>query len=258
MPEGDTLFRTATTLQAALAGRALTEVRAAVPEVEHAGLRGLVVTGVAAHGKHLYIHFADGRALRTHLRMTGSFHVYRPGERWQKPARLVRYVLVNADYEVVCFAAPDIAVLRPGEADAHAAGLGPDLLAPDFDVDEAARRLSALGSLSIAEALLAQRAVAGIGNVYKSEVLFVRRTSPFVPVAELSREVLLGLLGAARKLMQVNRDGGPRRTRSGAEPLWVYGRSGAPCLVCGVPIVMRRQGADARSTYYCPPCQGVG
>jgi endonuclease-8 len=257
VPEGDTLFRTATTLHAALAGRALTEVRAAVPQVAYGALQGLVVTRVVAHGKHLYIHFADGRALRTHLRMTGSFHVYRPGERWQKPARLVRYVLANAEYEVVCFAAPDIELLRAGEAEEHTSRLGPDVLAPEFDVAEAARRLTALGSLSIAEALLAQRAVAGLGNVYKSELLFVRRTSPFAPVAELAPERLLALLTTARKLMLVNRDGGRRRTRGGAEPLWVYGRAGAPCLVCGDAIVMQRQGADARSTYFCRRCQSV-
>lgn len=259
MPEGDTLHRTATTLRVALADRPLTEVRAAVDAVAYAGLSGLVVTDVTTHGKHLYIHFADGRSLRTHLRMTGSLHVYRPGERWQKPAWQMRYVLTNADYEVVCFAAPDVKMLRPGEATAHAATLGPDLLAPVFDAELATRHLAALGPMPIAEALLVQQAVAGIGNVYKSEVLFIRRTSPFVPAGALGADALGALLATARKLMMANLQGGPRRTRGGpGEPHWVYARAGRPCLVCGESILVRRQGPDARSTYFCARCQAVG
>ncbi len=260
MPEGDTLFRTATTLHAALAGRPLVRVEAALPAIAKASLVGQVVSKVLAHGKHLYIHLADGRAVRTHLRMTGSFHVYRPGERWREQGHLMRYLLANQDYEVVCFAAPDVEVLPPGGAEQHASTLGPDLLAVVFDGSEAEHRLRQLGALAIGEALLVQQAVAGIGNIYKSEVLFVCRTNPFAPTSELSSETISHLLDTARRLMQANCDGRPRKTRAGPgnERLWVYDRVGRPCLVCGEAIQVRRQGPDARRTYFCARCQGVG
>jgi endonuclease-8 len=142
------------------------------------------------------------------------------------------------------------------------AKLGPDLLDPDVDFDEAILRLRALGNVELGDAIMRQSAVAGIGNVYKSELLFLERLSPFMHVTELEPGKLRTLLERAQALMQANIDTpGPRRTRrtrdAPRERLWVYERSGRPCYVCGTTITMRRQAELARSTYFCPRCQVV-
>lgn len=262
MPEGDTLFRIATVLGKAIGGKVIQRVRSPLPAIAGAGLTGRTVTRVEAQGKHLLIHFDDGRILRSHLRMTGSWHIYRPGERWQKPERWARVALDAGDIEAVCFSAPEVEILRPGEAALHPAlsRLGPDVLKEDFDAAEAKRRLLALGEATIGEALLAQHALAGIGNVYKSEALFLRRMSPFKKVSELGDAEVDALVAEARALMKKNLGGAPRTTRFAASGgrYWVYRRSGRPCLTCGALIRMQRQGLAARSTYYCPRCQAAG
>jgi endonuclease-8 len=198
------------------------------------------------------------------MRMHGSWHIYRPGERWQRPSREMRVLVATADFVAVGFNVPDAEFARAADVGARdaIAELGPDLLAPDFDADEAVRRLQARGALTIAEALLDQRALAGIGNVFKSEVLFEGRVAPFSPVAALPTDRLVALVAVARRQLAANvitaRAGHGRRTTGRLAPtegLWVYGRGGRPCRRCGTAIAFAKQGLGARPTYWCPTCQ---
>ena len=263
MPEGDTILRAARTMQRALAGRRVLSARA--PMLPGAGepLAGRTVSGVSARGKNLLVHFDDGSVLRTHMRMTGSWHLYRPGERWRKPGSQARAVLETEAWVAVCFAAPVVELLRPGEAERHEAltALGPDVLGETFDYADAVRRLRALGDTPLGEAIVAQRAVAGIGNIYKSETLFLTREDPFAPVSAVDERRLARILARARELMKASLGPSPRATRptlsrASGERTWVYRREGRPCRRCGTAIRMRRQGVDRRSTYWCPTCQG--
>jgi endonuclease-8 len=200
--------------------------------------------------------------LHTHLRMTGSWHIYRPGERWRKPAHYAKVVLHTEDFVAPCFSAPVVQLLTEAQV-ARLPELreqGPDLMAPELDSAEARRRLRRRPELEIGVALLDQRAMAGVGNVYKCEVLYSRRVSPFLKVGDLNDETLDALVAEAHRLLRANQGGSIRRTRfvlNERERLWVYGRSGQPCLACGDTIRMGRQGMDGRSTYYCPRCQAV-
>jgi endonuclease-8 len=261
MPEGDTIFRAAAVLHKALAGKTVTQCTSPLAGFVEARLEGQGIVSVEAQGKNLLIHFADGRAIRTHLRMTGSWHLYRKGERWQRPERQSRLALEAGELVAVCFNAPVVELLRAGGAERHPElrALGPDLLKDDFDPEEAKRRLRARGDQAIGEALMVQAALAGIGNVYKSEVLFLLKTNPFVHVDTLSDAALDALIEKARELMAKNLEGAPRTTRHalGGDRVWVYGRSGMPCYRCRTLIRMRRQGLAGRSTYYCPVCQSV-
>jgi endonuclease-8 len=202
--------------------------------------------------------------LRTHMRMHGSWHIYRPGERWQRPAREMRVLVATAAFVAVGFNVPDAEFARAADVGARdaIAELGPDLLAPDFDASEAVRRLQARGAVTIAEALLDQRALAGIGNVFKSEVLFEGGVAPFSPVATVAPDRLAGLVAIARRQLAANviaaRTGHGRRTTGRLAPsegLWVYGRGGRPCRRCGTTIAFAKQGLGARPTYWCPTCQ---
>jgi endonuclease-8 len=269
MPEGDTLHRTAAGLRPYLVGRTVTAARTggpgALPQVER--IVGREIRSVEALGKNLLIRFDGDLELRTHLRMNGSWHRYRPGERWRRPPSRARLVLEVPGAVAVCFDAPVVELFEERAQALHPSlsRLGPDLLASDFDRDEALRRLRdpARATTSIAEALIDQRALAGIGNVYKSEVLFVEGVSPFVPVGEIDDATLGRLVDTARRLMRANvdRSRGPERVttaRRAAGPLHVYGRTGRPCPRCGGRIESRRQGVDIpRTTYWCPRCQGA-
>jgi endonuclease-8 len=259
MPEGDTLFRIATTLGKALTGKTLTRFSSTLPALAETGLEGRTITLVEARGKNLLIHFDDGRALHTHLRMNGAWHLYRPGERWYKPASQARAALETADFVAVCFNAPVVELLAAGGVARHEGlrRLGPDVLKEDFDPVEARGRLRERGDLAVGDALMAQSALAGIGNVYKSETLFLCKMSPFVRVDEIDDAALDRLVAKARELMKKNLEGFPRKTRSAlAGPrLWVYDRSGKPCLECGTLIKVSRQGLAGRTTYHCPRCQ---
>ncbi len=258
MPEGDTILRAARTLSRALEGRAVLRFRSAAGAAD---LAGRTVARVEARGKHLLIHFDDGRVLHTHMRMSGSWHIYRPGECWRKPERFARAVLETDAFVAVCFSAPVVELLSAADLARHPslARLGPDLLRPDFETGAAASRLRGRGSATIGEALLDQGSVAGIGNIYKSETLFVCRVNPFLPVERVSPADLDRLLAAARRLMSASVEGTSRRTRGrlAGPRYWVYRRSGQPCLACGATIRMRRQGDAGRSTYWCPECQAV-
>jgi endonuclease VIII len=280
MPEGDTLYRAAETLRKALLGKQVRSFESSVPEVAQVANRvritGRVVSSVEARGKHLLITLSEAppgdeeatgteRAdsdyvLHTHMRMNGSWHLYRPEERWQKPARLAVVTIHTEDFVAPCFSAPVVELLSARQAERHPdlSALGPDAMTESFDAAEARARMRRRGDAEIGVALLNQRVMAGVGNVYKSEVMFVKGVSPFARVADLSDEVLDGLIAESHRLMRLNDRRGGRRTRftlNAREKLWVYGRSGEPCYRCGETIRMRRQGLDARSTYYCPGCQ---
>jgi endonuclease-8 len=269
VPEGDTLFRTAAGLRPYLVGRTVTAARTggpgAVPQVER--IVGHEITAVDALGKNLLIRFDNGLELRTHLRMNGSWHRYRPGERWRRPPARARLVLEVPGAVAVCFDAPVVELLERRAEALHAplGGLGPDLLAPGFDAEEAVRRLRdpSRAGVSIAEALVDQRALAGIGNVYKSEVLWLERVSPFTAVADVDDEAMRRLVATAKRLLVLNAttQRGPERVtttgdRGAPGPLYVYGRTGRPCRRCRTPIARAQQGSDLpRSTFWCPACQ---
>ena len=258
MPEGDTILRAARALGASLQGKRVTSFESPLPRLSGADLAGRRVEAVEARGKNLLVRFDDGRALRTHMRMTGSWHLYRPNERWRKPARLARAVLSTEDAVAVCFNAPVVELLSARQLARHESlrRLGPDVLADGFDVAEAVRRIAG-SDRPIGEALVLQSALAGVGNIYKSESLFLCGLDPFAPVAAFDEKDLSRVVAKARDLMSANLDGKPRKTRRTLDggSYWVYRRSGEPCWRCGAPIRMRRQGDAGRSTYWCPGCQ---
>jgi endonuclease VIII len=270
MPEGDTLFRTAAGLRPYLIGRevlaARTQGPGAVPQVHR--IIGKRIDAVDTQGKNLLIHFEGGLELRTHLRMNGSWHRYRPGERWRRPPARARLVIEVPGSVAVCFDAPVVELFEQRAVALHPAlsRLGPDLLAPDADLAEARARLRApeRDELEIGVALLDQRALAGIGNVIKNEVLWIEEVSPFSKVTSLDDATLDRLIARARDVLVRNADAryGPERVTTNGDrgapgPLYVYGRAGRPCRRCRTPIAVARQGTDLpRSTYWCPACQG--
>ncbi len=271
MPEGDTLFRTAAGLRPYLVGRTVTAARTngpgPVPQV--ARIVGQQVTAVEALGKNLLIRFGNGLEIRTHLRMNGSWHRYRPGERWHRPPSRARLVIEVPGAVAVCFDAPVVELLEQRAETQHRSlgRLGPDLLAPAFDPDAAIGRLRdpSRAATAIGEALVDQRALAGIGNVYKNEVLWLERVSPFQAVEDVPDDALAHLVVTARRLLLANvaSGRGPERITTAGDrgapgPLYVYGRTGRPCRRCRSPIASARQGRDIpRTTYWCPNCQGV-
>lgn len=273
MPEGDTIFRSARTLRAALAGRTVVRFESRLPvverRVEDVPLVGRTVVDVRPAGKHLLMEFSGGLVLRTHMRMHGSWHLYRPGERWRR-ARSAMTLLIETDaFVAVAFDVPVAELIAADRLQRHRAlrQLGPDLLGSTFDADEAVARLQARADDTIGEALLNQRVMAGAGNVYKSEALFLRGIRPSRRVSSLSVDDLRSLVDALRALMLANvvdpnapgmMFRGYRRTTRSAQPgarLWVYGRSGRPCRRCGAPIRYARQGEGARGSYWCDSCQ---
>jgi endonuclease-8 len=265
MPEGDTIFRTAVVLRRALVGgvvrRAVAQPGPGLVRVPDLSvLVGSSVGVVESRGKHLLVGFSGGQWLRTHMRMRGSWHRYRPGEPWRLPLRRAVCVLETDAAVAVCFDAPVVELLTDAELIRHTGlrALGPDLLASEPDLEEAVRRLRERAAVPLGEALLDQRAAAGIGNAIKSEALFLERLDPWAPVARFSNEELRAVLRRAAELLAANTGGGRRVTtgrRSPGESLWVYRRAGRPCLRCGSLIKARRQGAKARTTYWCPSCQ---
>jgi endonuclease VIII len=264
MPEGDTIWRTAARLHELLAGRVVTRFTTAAPDVAAAarrhGVVGATVDAVEARGKHLLLRFATRppAALHTHMGMTGSWHLYRPGSRWRKGAHLARVVVETADVVAVCFTPRTLRWLGAGlEKELPSlAGLGPDVMAPGFDAPGARRRLRERGSLAIGAALLDQRALSGIGNVYRAETLFLCGLDPFTPVAGVDDATLDRVVATARKLMRANLTSpGRRTTGSGPARYWVYRRAGRPCRRCGAMVKMRRHGDPPRSVYWCPGCQ---
>jgi len=269
MPEGDTIFRAARALRQALEGEAVTAVATSVGQVRALGeqrLVGQTVAAVEPRGKHLLIWFApSGLALHSHMRMAGSWHLYRHGQRWRRQPHLLRFRLETAPWLALCFAAPVIELLSADQIAHHPslAALGPDALGEEPDLDEVRRRLAAVGDTTIGEALLDQRVMAGVGNVYKNEVLFIHGVDPWTPVAEVDAEMRDALVDTAVQLLRRNvRPGQVRRVTTGAagtgDELHVYGRYRRPCPRCHRPIAVGRQGDHGRLTYWCRSCQGPG
>ncbi|HJQ38399.1 MAG TPA: DNA-formamidopyrimidine glycosylase family protein [Thermoanaerobaculia bacterium] len=255
MPEGDTIHRAARTLHAALAGRTVTRFETVLPKLARVEVAGRTIEGVRAEGKNLLMDFSGDLHLHTHMRMHGSWHLYRPGERWRKRRSDMRIVLETDTWIAVGFNIPVASFDAVIE-------IGPDFLAESFDADEALRRMRERDADEIADVLLNQRVAAGIGNEYKSEVLFLGRINPFAPTAKLTDEQLRELLRIARKLMVANiqkRAPGRNTTFSldRSQSKYVYGRAGKPCRKCGTPVLVKRQGRDARLTFWCPRCQPV-
>jgi endonuclease-8 len=272
MPEGDTLHGYARRIDAALAGRTL--ARAYSTRVPLARFENRAVRGARAQGKHLLIEFDTGDVLRTHLRMHGVIRVRDGGHEGPITNPHVRWLLASADKTALCLDAPSIELVHPSDLAEHPilSRLGPDLLGVELDLGEILRRLRRDPERAIGAALMDQEALSGIGNVYKSEVLFITETSPFARVADLDDALLSKIVETARGLMRRNVSwsagaptrsvmggaGSPRRTTPLgriAAPYWVYERSGEPCMRCGARIAMQRQSPLARSTYHCPECQ---
>jgi endonuclease-8 len=260
VPEGDTIYKTAARLRPALAGHAI--VRFEAPRLRGDAPRlGTRIEQVEARGKHLLIEFAGGLTLRTHLRMTGSWHVYRERERWQKPAYLARAVVgADSGWVAVCFQAPVVETFHRAGAEPDAlAVLGPDLCRPesltDAALDTVVERVAlvAAAGTTLGEALLDQRVAAGIGNVYKSEACFAAGIDPTTPIELVDEETRRLVWSIAARQLQANLGQAERRTHPAG--LAVYGRRGQPCHRCGTPIRMARHGDLARSTYWCPTCQ---
>ena len=276
MPEGDTIYRAARTLNRALAGDVVVRFESVLPALtrvdEDRRLAGRTVEEVTAAGKHLLMRFSGDLVLRTHMRMNGSWHIYRPGERWRRPRRDMRVVVATARFEAVGFNIPVAEFLTPDgmRRQEDLRNMGPDLLAERFDAEHALARVRERGASTIADALINQRVVAGAGNVYKSEVLFLCRIDPATTVDLLTDDQIRGILTMARTLLRANVDKprggivtytGYRRTTRRANPaerLYVYGRAGKPCRTCGTPIRVRAEGPNARLTYWCPACQSSG
>lgn len=253
MPEGDSIYRAAKALNRALAGKTVTAFESVLPKLarvdDQTPLRGRTIERVVSAGKNLIIEFSGDLHLHTHMRMSGSWHIYRPGERWRRAHRDMRIVIGTDDFVAVAFAVPvaEFHTSRSLARDEDLRRMGPDLLGHTFDRDEALRRIRARPAEEIANVLLNQRVVAGIGNIWKSETLFDARIDPFMRVSDLDDGQLDRIVTSALKLL--------RRSADGRGTFAVYRRGGDPCLKCRTPIRYRKQGEDARGTYWCPKCQ---
>jgi endonuclease VIII len=280
MPEGDTIYRAARTLHRVLAGKTVTRFESVFPAVTRIAddhpIVGRTIEAVESRGKHILMVFSELLVLHTHMRMNGSWHIYPAGAPWQRPARDMRVLVGTADAVAVGFNVPIVELLTPRQLAQHEQlrALGPDLLGADnaaggaatFDRSEAIRRLRARDRDAIGEALLNQRVAAGIGNVLKSEILFVARVNPFTPVARLSDADVDRILDVARELISANvmqpsqtlHPSIGRRTTRSMDPnakFWVYGRGGKHCRRCGAIVQSRKTGLESRLTYWCPTCQ---
>jgi endonuclease VIII len=261
MPEGDTLFRTAAGLRPHLVGRVVTAARATRPGPQVERIVGATIGAVESQGKNLLIRFDNGLVIRTHLRMNGSWHRYRPGERWRRGEARARLVIEVPGAVAVCFDAPVVELFEERTERLHPglAPLGPDLLDPEWgpaEAEETIRRLRepAAATRTISAALLDQRIVAGIGNIWRNETLFAERVDPLAPVGELDNPGLERLIATARRFLRASAGVAPGRV-----PMAVYRRAGLPCRRCGAIIrTAPLAGEVPRTTYWCPACQGRG
>jgi endonuclease-8 len=278
MPEGDTIYRAARALQKAIGGKVVTAFETGLAKLarveDEATLVGRVVEKVESRGKWLLIYFSGDLILVTHMLMSGSWHLYRTGERWRMARGRMRVVIRTADWEAVAFNVPiaEFHTARSLGRHNQIPKLGPDFLAGGFTVDAGVLPLSEYGAqhpeAEIGVVLLNQRVLAGLGNVYKSEVMFAAGVNPFRVMRTLTRREIEVLVGFAQRYMKVNvadgKDDGivtyseGRRTTNAMnreERFWVYRRQGQECRRCGSTVVTRKQGEQARSTYWCPECQ---
>ncbi len=254
MPEGDTVWRTARHLDEALTGLVLTQTDVRVPAYATVDLSGQTVTGTVARGKHLLTRIGGRHTLHTHLKMEGAWHLYRPTTRWRRPGHQARVVLRTDAWVAVGFSLGITEVVRRDEEERVVGHLGPDLLGPDWDEEEALRRLRADPGRPVGEALLDQRNLAGIGNMYKAELCFLSGVHPATSLSAVPD--LERMVRRARQLLEANKDrveqtttGDLRRGRT----LWVYARGGRPCRRCQTRILEAELGG--RTTPWCPRCQ---
>jgi endonuclease-8 len=259
VPEGDTIHRTAAALRTALVDRKM--VRFDAPRLVGVVPRaGRIVERVEAHGKHLEIEWDDGIILHTHMRLTGTWHLYRTGEPWRRPHRELRALIENDSWVAVCFNAPVVETYRAPNLSRHPGfgRLGPDLCNVDADLERCAQLLLAYDDphATIAEVLLDQRVFCGVGNVYRSEVLWACELSPFAAVGDIGEPLARRIVNVAARMLRANLTGGARVTVPGVPGgLGVYGRTGQGCFRCAESIKARRTGDHQRVLYWCPGCQ---
>ena len=255
MPEGDTIWRTAERLKPALVGRMVTKMHLPRAVGTDGVEPGTVVTSVEAKGKYLLVNFSDGQVLETHMKMTGSWHLYKSGEKWKRSKSNLRALIeVDSGWLAVCFSAPHVELRATAAAGGHF-HLGPNLCEPDVDLAECKRRIQTIPdpAEAVGVVMLDQRVFCGVGNVYKSEVLFALQISPLKIVSALSASECEDLFVISHQLLRQNLGPGPRVTSAGG--VAVYGKSGEPCPRCSMKIQQIVQGEHVRSTYFCPTCQ---
>lgn len=263
MPEGDTLYRIAENIRPVFTNKTVVAATAwrprSGPPIDADSLVGRQVQSVKAVGKHLMIAFDDARVLHSHLGMTGAWHVYALGQPWAKPAELAAITLATDEHIAVNFTPKHLELTTAAKlrGDAYLRRLGPDMMLPETDVRTILPRLRTHNARPIGEAVMNQTIAAGIGNIYKSESLFLAQLNPWRLVGDIDDDALLAYLTLTKKLMHRNRGRGMRTIRFAASGprMWVYSRTGEPCLKCGTEIQMRRQGEQGRSTYWCGGCQ---
>ncbi len=278
MPEGDTIYRAALALQRAIGGRVVTGFETGLAKLarvdDDSPLVGRVVEKVESRGKWLLIYFSGDLILVTHMLMSGSWHLYRPGEKWRMGRSRMRVVIKTADWEAVAFNVPiaEFYTARSLERSSQVPKLGPDILSDEFTVEGGVARLAEYGrgnpDVEIGVVLLNQRVMAGLGNVYKSEVAFAAGVNPFRAMRTITEREMERVVDFAWRYMKSNvaegtgagivTTSGDRRTTHAMdreERLWVYRRQGQECRRCGATVMMRKQGVQVRSTYWCPQCQ---
>ncbi|MBA3299407.1 MAG: DNA glycosylase [Thermoleophilaceae bacterium] len=257
MPEGDTILHAARAVGGVLVGSEILAIETPQPRHLHdrwpERLAGRAVRSVDSHGKHLFVRFEGGLTLHSHLRMGGKWGVYRRGERWRRAPRRAWLVMRTAEHEVVQFDGPVLELMTEARTrfDQRLTALGPDILGGELDDAGFVRRLRAADpARGIGDALLDQRNVAGIGNIWKSEACFAAEIDPWRRVADVTDEEALGIVRCARPLMQASAEHGGARNKP-----CVYERAGRPCPRCGTLVRARGQGENNRTTYWCPGCQ---
>lgn len=259
MPEGDTIYKTAAALRTALVGKP-SSVTMVPAHCDVLPGDGCAVEEVRSKGKHLEIIWDDGVAMHTHMRMTGSWHLYRPGETWRKAEHKARVVIETEDWIAVCFSAPVIETYRDDGWRRHpfAGQLGPDLCDPRTNLHDCSRRLLEYHDpdVTIAEALLDQRLMCGIGNVYRCEILWAAEVNPRARVGSIAQSTAIEIVEIAARMLRANLTNAGRVTVPGIPGgLAVYGRNGKSCIRCKGVVQVRRHGDDARILYWCPQCQ---
>jgi endonuclease-8 len=261
VPEGDNLARIALVLREVLLGRELSAARGRPGGAQLGRLVGQLVESVESRGKHLLISFSGGLTLHTHLGLHGSWHRYRPTEAWRRAPVRAAAVIEVPGAVCVCFDAPTVELIETRALRHHPLlrRLGPDIAAAEFEPRAAlaALRQAQGPDTPIGDALLDQRAVAGLGNVYRSELCFIERLSPFRRLADVEDDVLLRLLARGAKLVASATRSGRRVTTAPGTPgsLYVYGRAGRACRRCGASIRSTASGQPPRRVYWCPACQ---
>jgi len=261
MPEGDTVWLAARRMHQALAGNDLTRGEMRVPRLAALDLAGNSVSEVVSRGKHMLFRFTNGHTLRSHFRLDGAWHIQPAGQPWRGgPAFAVRAVLSTQAVDCVGYRLHDLAYVPTAHEDSLVGHLGPDLLGPDWDADEALRRLSTRPDAEIGVALLDQRNLAGIGTLYRTEGLFLAGIRPQTMVCDIAPEPMTGLVDRIRRLMMSNRER-PQQSTTGSlrrgETHWLFERDGRPCRRCGTTLLRAEQGPPPhqRVTYWCPTCQ---